>query len=131
MSDLRERIQLAAMSVASAGATRILVYSEVADGRASADVFSQLPGKPTVGYSFATPELRDLVQAYWEAGEGEVAARGWAAMSFIVDGAHITTEFVEPALLDAQETLEQRRPRAAALCFPGTPVDYSQPYAWR
>jgi hypothetical protein len=128
MTDHYQRIGAEAMVVAATSVQKLLVYSEVADGVISADVFFQTPQDSLVNFRFAPDGLRDLIYEFWERGAQGIAPRSWAAMRFTVDGnGHFAADLIYPDQFTDDEDVSDRRPRVVAELFPGAQVDYSRP----
>lgn len=106
---------------------KLLVYAEVEDGVASADLFAEFDRANSVTFRFAPVMLREAIYAFWDSGDALVKPRSWATFKMVVEDSRFNLDFVYPADLADGEDLSDRRPRVVAEVFPGRAVDYSNP----
>jgi len=116
-----------ALSAATALGGRLLLYSEVELGVASADLFYVEEGSDLVRLRFAPSSLRRQVYALWEEWKTHTGNREWRAMSYVIDGGEFTIDLTYPDQLIPNEDLSDRRPRVVRKYFGDAGVNYSAP----
>jgi hypothetical protein len=123
--DAIQHIAALLQSAAHDSEGKLLLYSEVEDGMISADIFSKLEGEP-VRYRFSPTSLKEAIYSYWES---EDASARWATMALVVEHGRFSIDLQYADSLEADEGLEERRPRIVRTHFGDASVDYSSPKA--
>lgn len=124
---LYQSIGREAMNVAPALAGRLLVYSEVESGVASADIFYVEEGGDMIRFRFAPPSLQEQVYSLWTEWKNQTQNREWRAMCYVIDAGKFTIDLTYPDQLISGEALSDRRPRAVRKYFGDAKVNYSAP----
>lgn len=125
---LYQEIGSQALAEAWDAAGRLLIYAEVEDGVASADMFYVRSPKSPVKFRFCSRQLRALVVSLWESWKG-LGNPEWRAMSYVVENGKFNIDLTYPDELNKEEDLTDRRPRIVQRYFGDAAIDYSSPEA--
>lgn len=127
IEDLYQSIGRDALNVASALGGRLLIYSEVDSGVASADIFYVEEGSDAIRFRFAPPSLQEQVYSLWTEWRKHPENREWRAMSYVIDAGKFTIDLTYPDQLVSGEALSDRRPQVVHKYFGDKKVNYSMP----
>lgn len=124
---LYQSIGQRALSVAPALAGRLLVYSEVESGVASADIFYVEAESDVIRFRFAPSSMLEEICLLWEEWKKDHENREWRVMCYVIDDGKFSIDLIYPDQLVPGETLSDRRPQAVRRYFGEVKVDYSKP----
>lgn len=124
---LYQSIGREALNTAPALGGRLLVYSEVESGVASADIFYVEEGCDVIRFRFAPLALQEQVYSLWTEWMKHPGNREWRALSYVIDDGKFTIDLTYADQLVSGEALSDRRPQAIRKYFGGAKVDYSVP----
>jgi hypothetical protein len=125
---LYQEVGRQALAEAPDAAGRLLIYAEVEDGVASADMFYVRSSKSPIKFRFCSRQLRELVVSLWESWK-RLGKPEWRAMSYVTENGKFNIDLTYPDQLNEEEDLADRRPRIVQKYFGDAPIDYSSPKA--
>jgi len=127
LEQLLQDIGALAMEAVPEGEPKVLIWAEAEGGTVSADLISGTPDEEA-RFQLCPPLLEQLVGVFWEDWQGVPGNREWIAMAYAIqDGSYTIDLTYEDDLEDAEEEIDELRPKAITKHFGGALIDYSNP----
>jgi hypothetical protein len=106
---------------------KLLVYAEIEDGAISSCMLYEKGEQCIPTFKFCSPSLKEFLIALWERWNEIPENKEWRAVAYLISDGDFTIDFTYPEQLDADETLQQRRPNVFSRYFGDATIDYSNP----